>query len=122
MRSRIATPASMEFWPHLAYACDMLIAPLAKVDVISRVAALREELEARGVAHIHLFGSVARGEAERRSDVELLVDLREPLGFAFFELEAFLSEMLGVRTELSTRASLRPRVLASAEKDLVPIF
>ncbi len=90
--------------------------------VIACLEGLRRDLEARGVSHIHLFGSVARGEANPDSDIDLLVDLDRPLGFEFFGLQAFLTDALGARAEISTRAGMRPRVRREAEKDLVRIF
>ena len=34
------------------------------------------ELQAAGVAHLHVFGSVARGEATDASDIDLLADFQ----------------------------------------------
>lgn len=90
--------------------------------VVQRVGDLRPALERRGVAHISLFGSVARGDATSLSDVDLLVELARPLGLEFFELEAFVADAIGAPVELTTRSGLRPRALVEAEKDLVPIF
>jgi predicted nucleotidyltransferase len=41
-----------------------------------------------GAGNVRVFGSVARGDADERSDVDLLVDLAEPQprGFAYFGL------------------------------------
>ena len=38
--------------------------------IINRIRNAREALQAAGVRHAYLFGSVARGEADARSDVE----------------------------------------------------
>lgn len=42
------------------------------LEILHRV---RPQLEARGVVHAGLFGSVARGEAGPRSDVDVVVSL-----------------------------------------------
>ena len=55
-----------------------------------------------GAGNVRVFGSVARGTADERSDVDLLVDLEEPRphGFAYFglidELQQALQEELGL--------------------------
>ena len=69
-----------------------------------------------------MFGSVARGEADEESDVDILVDL-EPnrslidLGALLVDLEAELGRKVDVITEAGLRPALRERVL----RDAVPI-
>lgn len=54
-----------------------------------------------GAGNVRVFGSVARGDADERSDVDLLVDLAEPQprGFAYFglidQMQRELGEALG---------------------------
>jgi predicted nucleotidyltransferase len=59
----------------------------------------REEIirtaAARGASNIRVFGSVARGEADSSSDVDLLVDLTTEVdGFAYFGLMEELGDAL----------------------------
>ena len=82
-------------------------------DEILRVAA------ARGARNIRVFGSVARGESDERSDIDFLVDL-EP-GRTLFDLsglllglEALLHTSVDVVTERGLRTRIRERVLAEA--------
>jgi len=64
-------------------------------------------LEERGAVNARLFGSVVRGAADERSDVDILVDFREPVpeGFAYFgalgQLEQDLSRLLGTSVHVS---------------------
>jgi predicted nucleotidyltransferase len=78
----------------------------------------REELKALGVGEVYVFGSTARGEAGPKSDVDLIVVLERPLGFAFFELKERLEAWLGRPVDLTTpdglREDLRESVLRSA--------
>ena len=64
--------------------------------------------ERRGVARLEVFGSVARGEAHRGSDIDLLVTFRPEvhLGWDFFELHREIEEILGCRVDLLTRRSV----------------
>ncbi|ABQ28308.1 nucleotidyltransferase family protein [Geotalea uraniireducens] len=67
---------------------------------------LRKELsfleKTYGVMHIAVFGSVAKGEQKERSDVDILVELREPLGFAFIRMARHLEKILGRKVDIST--------------------
>ena len=47
----------------------------------------RDLLASLGVRHLYLYGSVARDDADGESDVDLLVDPREP-DFTVFDLVA----------------------------------
>lgn len=63
------------------------------------------------VKNISVFGSVARGENKETSDIDLLVELREPIGiFRFIELEEFLSRILGKKVDLVTKKALKPAI------------
>lgn len=64
-----------------------------------------------GVRTLHVFGSVARGEAVDSSDVDLLVEFHRPVGyFGLFALQDHLESLLGCRVDLGTPGSLKPRI------------
>ena len=66
------------------------------VDVKRALAAGRTELRARGVKTLAVFGSVARGEAEPGSDVDILVEFDRSVGlFHFIHLKDLLKDLLG---------------------------
>jgi uncharacterized protein len=45
-----------------------------KDHVISKLNAHEQKLRAAGIVHLRVFGSVARGQASSRSDVDLLAE------------------------------------------------
>jgi predicted nucleotidyltransferase len=59
-----------------------------------------------GVEDLALFGSFARDKASENSDIDLVVSLAKPLGFAFVELADYLEEKLGCKVDLITSATL----------------
>jgi predicted nucleotidyltransferase len=64
-----------------------------------------------GVAEIGVFGSCVRGDASADSDIDILVEFERPVGFfKFLELEEKLSEWLGGKVDLVTKAALKPRI------------
>lgn len=84
---------------------------------------IREVLRRHGVIRASLFGSFARGDATAESDVDLLVEL--PTGKSLFDLiglEQDLCETLGVKVDVLTYASLRPRMRQRVLADEVPIL
>jgi predicted nucleotidyltransferase len=85
----------------------------------ARLAELMPAARARfGVRELAVFGSVARGEASDASDLDVLVDF---VGSATFDgymgLKLFLEDSLGVKVDLVTRASLKPRLRARIEAE-----
>ncbi|TCZ64060.1 nucleotidyltransferase family protein [Roseicella aquatilis] len=91
--------------------------------------ALRNRLEAVRAAIVRspfenprVFGSVARGEDDEDSDLDLLVEPRQ--GASLFDLaglEHELSSLLGVRVDILTSGSLGPRIAPSIARDARPL-
>jgi predicted nucleotidyltransferase len=82
-------------------------------DDILRVAAQH------GARHIRVFGSVARGEADDRSDVDFLVELEKgrsllDLGGLLMDLQTLLGRPVDVITEKGLKSRIRDRVLYEA--------
>ena len=69
----------------------------------------RAELDQLGVGSLAVFGSVARDDAGADSDVDILVEFRQPVGlFEFVRLQLRLQTILGRRVDLVTPDALRP--------------
>jgi len=63
------------------------------------------------VKTIAVFGSYVRGEQKEESDVDILVEFNEPIGFfKFIELEDYLSNILGPDVDLVSKKALKPRI------------
>jgi|CXWL01.1.fsa_nt_gi predicted nucleotidyltransferase len=95
-----------------------------RADTLDRLRALEPELRKQGLASLYLFGSVARGQANSESDVDLFCDL-EPsarLGFGFFGLADRISEALQRRVELTTRDGLHRLIRESVAREAVQVF
>jgi predicted nucleotidyltransferase len=76
-----------------------------------------------GVVQIALFGSVARGEADQQSDIDLVVEFSERISLLrFAALERRLSEALGRRVDLLTEAAISPYLREKIKSDLRVIY
>jgi predicted nucleotidyltransferase len=63
-----------------------------------------------GVKQIGLFGSFIRGEGVATSDIDLLVEFSDPIGWEFIDLKDLLESALGREVDLVTRDALKPRL------------
>ena len=76
--------------------------------------------EAYNVKKIGVFGSLVKGKQRRGSDVDVLVEFSQPVGFIkFIELENFLSKKLDRKVDLTTKKALKPVVKKDILKEVV---
>lgn len=60
------------------------------------------------IKEIGIFGSFVRGEQNKRSDIDILVDFEKlPDLLTFIEIERYLEEILGIKVDLVRRPALR---------------
>ncbi|PKP57433.1 MAG: nucleotidyltransferase [Candidatus Altiarchaeales archaeon HGW-Altiarchaeales-1] len=71
------------------------------------------------VKNIGIFGSYARGEESKNSDVDLLVEFYEPVGWEFIDLKEFLEELIKKDVDLVTIRALKPQLKDNILKDVV---
>ena len=80
-------------------------------------------LKASGVTRAALFGSVARGEQKRTSDVDLLVDLPADMSlFDVIDLESSLAAVMGRNVDLVDYVAIKPRLRPSIMHDQIPLL
>jgi predicted nucleotidyltransferase len=83
------------------------------------------ELRAAGILHLRLFGSVARGDASAESDVDLMADIDRSKRLTLFSLaglENRLSDLLGVKVDLSPANSMKETVRKRADREAIHAF
>lgn len=93
--------------------------------VIATLRAHRPELEAMGIAHAGVFGSVARGEAGPESDIDILVEFVPggvPDLFTYVGFQERIGGLFAGRVDVIHRGGLRPAVRKRVLKDLVHDF
>lgn len=98
---------------------------MKRAEAISRLMPLEPRLRARGVNALYLFGSTARDEANEASDLDLLYEYDPSTKFSLFDQAGAmleLSDELGTRVDLISRAGLRPRQRSRIEGEMVRVF
>ena len=98
---------------------------MKRTDVISRLRAAEQAIRACGVAHLFLFGSVARDEAGESSDVDVFIDRDPKKTFSLIELSGLsllLEDVLGTSVDVGTRGGLHPVIRRNVEKTAIQVF
>ena len=75
-----------------------------------------------GARNVRVFGSVARGEADEQSDIDLLVEFdpnRSLLDHAGLWVE--LQELLGVKVDVVSERGLKPRIRERVLQEAIPL-
>ena len=75
-----------------------------------------------GASHIRVFGSVADGTADEKSDVDFLVDLEK--GRSLFDLGGLLMDLqklLGRNVDVATANCLRSRIRENVLKQAISL-
>ena len=85
---------------------------------------LREVCERYGVASLEVFGSAARNEDRRDSDVDLLYVLKPHarLGFSLFDLEDELAALFGRPVDLVSRKAINKYIREQVLADAQPLY
>jgi uncharacterized protein len=92
--------------------------------VIRTIRAHEAELRAEGVAHVYLFGSVARGDADKTSDIDLFYEYDNPR-FSLINVvrvQERFQEILGCKVDAMTRDSVHPRIRRRVEAEAVQVY
>lgn len=71
------------------------------------------------IKKIAIFGSFARGEQKKSSDIDILVEFSEPVGFEFFRASRYLEKILGVKVDLVTKDAIKPQLAVVINRDLI---
>lgn len=72
---------------------------------------------------IGVFGSVARDEANAKSDIDIAVEMKSENKFRnFMALERYLKKLLGKRIDLGVESALKPSVRDEVKKEIVYVY
>jgi uncharacterized protein len=96
---------------------------MSRGEVLALVKSHQSQLQFMGVKSLNLFGSVARDQATPQSDVDILVELEEPIGFfEFFRIRQYLEDLLQRPIDLGTIDDLKEHMRQPILEDLMHVF
>jgi predicted nucleotidyltransferase len=90
--------------------------------VITRIRKHRAQLEKLGVKSLSLFGSVAREEETKNSDVDILVEFNGRATFdRYMDTKFYLEDLLDCKVDLVTPKAIKPRMKPYIMQDLIHV-
>lgn len=92
--------------------------------VIRTLRAHEAELRAEGISHVYLFGSVARGEEDEKSDVDLFYDYEsDRFGFLqFMKIRDLAPEIIGGPVDVMPRNGIHPLIRDEVIAEAIQVF
>ena len=73
-----------------------------------------------GVVHIGLFGSFAKGQSDKNSDIDLIVELKEPKFDYLAGLQVYLEKKFSRKVEIVRKGNkINNRFVQRVEKDTI---
>lgn len=92
----------------------------------ARLAARRDRVieivRRHGADNVVVFGSVARGDDDEKSDIDLMVDIPDDMDlFTLAQMEHEVSAELGVPVDLVPARLLKPAVRQAVDLEMVPL-
>lgn len=93
---------------------------LTKEKVLSILKQTKTSLQDKyHILNIGLFGSFAKNSATETSDIDIVIELDKPLGWAFFDIQYELEELFQRKVDLVTKAALHPALKENILKDCI---
>lgn len=88
--------------------------------ILKKIKALEPRLRKMKVKELYLFGSFARGDARRKSDIDVLVTFSGKVDlFDLSDLKQLLQETLGRDVDVVMREALRKEFKEQVEQEMI---
>ncbi len=80
-------------------------------------------LKKEGAKKVKLFGSYARGEERKGSDIDLIVEFKDRKSLIdIVRIENKIKEKLGIKVEILTKNSISPLIRKRIEKEEIVLY
>jgi uncharacterized protein len=70
------------------------------------------------IKNMAIFGTYARNEQKRNSDLDILVEFYSPIGVEFIDLANYLEHLLKIRVDLVSKKGIKPKYFREIKDDL----
>ncbi len=83
-----------------------------------------EFFESKPVTRVYLFGSYTRDEADRDSDIDILVELdhSKPIGLEYVKMQLDLQELLKQKVDLLSDKAISRHIKPIIDKEKILIY
>lgn len=106
---------------------EVTIVPNLKSEILNQsklIETLKEYFKTKPVTKVFLFGSYARGEANNKSDIDILVELdySSKIGTQFFRMTDDLQELFGKKVDLLSSEAVTEKIKDQIWKERVLVY
>lgn len=93
---------------------------ITRQEILKRLEEVRNDLfQCYPLTALGLFGSYARENQNDESDIDIIVEFSQPVGFEIVDLAIELESALGASVDLVSRNGIRDRILSHIEKQII---
>ena len=93
--------------------------PETQNEIIDRLRKKKSDLKKKyPIKTLYLFGSYSKNEQTENSDVDIMVELKRPIGFDFVHLAEELEKILQKRVDVVSSDGIEKKKKKYIEKDL----
>ena len=92
---------------------------LTKTKILNLIKNHKKQIRQFDVTNIGVFGSVIKGTVHSSSDIDILVDLKEPTFDKYMDLKFFLEDLFEKKVDLVLKDSIKPRLKNSILKEVI---
>jgi len=84
---------------------------MTTIDIENKLKELKPVLfQKYSVDKIGYFGSYSRNEQTSKSDIDILVSFKKPIGWSFFDLQEFLEHELQLKVDLLSEKAVKEKL------------
>lgn len=88
--------------------------------IIQKLQKIKLQLEIKySVDEIALFGSYSRNEENEKSDIDIMVSHKLPLGFKFLDLVYELENLFEIPIQVVSKKGIKQKYFEAIKKDLI---
>lgn len=94
---------------------------LKKEEILVRLKQHKDELQQKfPIVSLALFGSYARGDENPESDIDIMIELSEPMGWDFVDIVEYLETVFeGNKIDLISKGGIKPKMWPYIEEDVI---
>lgn len=91
-----------------------------KQEIQQKLALIKPKLmEKYAIKKVGFFGSYARNQQTKNSDLDILIELGEGLGWEFFNIQLELEEFFNLKVDVVTDEALKKRLKENILNDVI---